>query len=170
MSKTPTQQKGSRAWNACIAAAVVLWAVASFFEDDARWTELAPGSARDLPSDAPRADTPLRTNTSAASCEQAEAAMLRKVDESRYCVIDDDCTLFDYGYPIQCLTSITKNEITALRREYENYHESCQYRVYYDCPSGDAERVAVCRNNRCEVELVMPDILQDETLKHLGIQ
>ena len=153
-----------------IVAAVILWAVASMFEDDSRWTELAPGDTPDLTIDSRPADTPVRTNTSAASCEQAESAMLQKVDESRYCTVDDDCTLFDYGYPIQCLTSVTKNEITALRREYDNYHASCQYRVYYDCPSGEAERVAVCRSNRCEVELVTPDLLQDETLKHLGIQ
>lgn len=117
-----------------------------------------------------RLDTPVRANTSTASCEQAEATMLAKVEESRFCVTDSDCTLFDYGYPIQCLTSVARSEITSLRLEYQNYHDSCAYRVYYDCPSGEAEREAVCRDNRCEVELVTIDALKDETLEYLGIE
>jgi hypothetical protein len=92
------------------------------------------------------------------------------VQEAQYCTTDDDCTLFDYGYPIQCLTSVAKSENTSLRLEYRNYEQSCAYRVYYDCPSGDMERQAVCNDNRCEVDLVSIDPLKDETLQHLGIK
>ena len=96
--------------------------------------------------------------------------MVRRVEEARYCTTDDDCTLFDYGYPIQCMTSVARSEITALRLQYRRYEESCEYRVYYDCPSGSLERQAVCRQNRCGVKLADIDPLKDATLQHLGIK
>ena len=93
------------------------------------------------------------------------------VEESRSCLRDEDCTIFDYGYPIQCLTSVAKSEITALRLEYRDYEKDCEHRVYYDCPSEPLEREPVCRNGRCEVELrTLDEYLRDETLQHLGIE
>lgn len=153
-----------------VAAAVVLWLVATWFEDDTRWLPPQSSGRTEPVAAAPRADTPVRTNTDLLSCEQAEAALVRKVDSAQHCATDDDCTLFDYGYPIQCLTSVSRDEITALRLEYRNYESSCAYRVYFDCPSGEMHRQPVCRNNRCGVELVTNELLQDETLRHLGIK
>lgn len=103
-------------------------------------------------------------------CRRAEDAMHVLVDDARYCASDSDCTIFDYGYPIQCLTSVASSEITRLRLAYRDYQESCEYRVYYDCPSEPMERHPVCLRNRCEVELRNNDFLQDETLQHLGIE
>ncbi|MDZ7644207.1 MAG: hypothetical protein U5K76_08370 [Woeseiaceae bacterium] len=91
------------------------------------------------------------------------------VADSRSCETDDDCTIFDYGYPIQCLTSVAKSEITRLRLQYREYEADCEFRVYYDCPSEPMERKPVCRNNRCEVELQTHDLLRDETFEYLGI-
>jgi len=153
-----------------VIAAVLLWSVATWFEDDARWTALTNVTAPDLAVEQRRPDTPVRVNTGTASCEQSETAMRQQVLNAQYCQEDDDCTLFDYGYPIECLTSVAKEEITALRREYLKYEQSCAYRVYYDCPSEPAERAAVCRNNRCAVELKTIDQLRDETLEYLGIE
>ena len=104
-----------------------------------------------------------------SGCEQSEDILWTKVGAAQYCSIDDDCTLFDYGYPIQCLTSVAKNEITALRLEYRKYEQSCAFRVYYDCPTGNMERQAVCRSNRCAVELQSNEILEEETLDYLGL-
>lgn len=149
--------------------AVILFAVASWFEGDARWKPAArPDFVTGLPQ--VQADTPLRVNTDHLSCQQSEATLIARVDAARYCATDDDCTLFDYGFPIQCLTSVSKEEITALRFEYRNYEQSCEYRVYYDCPSGPLERQPVCRSGRCEVELVKDELLNEETLRHLGIK
>lgn len=153
-----------------IIAAVAIWAIATLFEGNERWQDLSSREPPDLSMPTQRADTPVRTDTTVASCEQAEDMMRASVSASQACLTDSDCTLFDYGYPIQCLTSVNKSEITALRLEYRNYERSCAYRVYYDCPSGEAEREAVCRNQRCEVELVTIDALKDETLEYLGIQ
>jgi hypothetical protein len=153
-----------------VIVAVVLWLTATWFEDDARWVPVTSPPAIDTTLASPRSDTPLRINTDALSCQQVEADLIREVDSAQYCTTDDDCTLFDYGYPIQCMTSVSKSEVTALRLAYRNYEESCAYRVYYDCPSGTMERQAMCRNNRCEVDLVSNDPLQDATLQHLGIK
>ena len=153
-----------------VVAAVVLWLVATWFEDDSRWLPPEARNEIDTSIDTPRRDTPVRVDTDVLSCSQAESDLQEKVDSAQYCSSDDDCTLFDYGYPIQCLTSVAKAEVTALRLEYRKYESSCAYRVYYDCPSGEMEREAVCRNNRCAVELISNDPLQDETLQHLGIK
>lgn len=153
-----------------VVAAVVLWLVATWFEDDSRWLPPEVVNQIDASIEKPRQDTPLRVATDVLSCSQAESNLQTKVDNARYCTIDDDCTLFDYGYPIQCLTSVSIQEVSSLRMEYRKYEDSCAYRVYYDCPSGNMEREAVCRNNRCTVELVSNDPLQDETLQYLGIK
>lgn len=153
-----------------VVAAVVLWLAATWFEDDSRWLPPEVQNQFDATVEAPRPDTPVRVDTDVLSCSQAETTLKARVDDAQYCVSDDDCTLFDYGYPIQCLTSVAKSEISALRMEYRNYEKSCAYRVYYDCPSGDMERQAVCRNNRCAVDLISNDPLQDMTLQHLGIK
>lgn len=150
-----------------LVAATLLWAIATYFEDDSRWTGLADVSSPDVTLDQRRPDTPVRAHTSVANCEIAEEAMQLVVSEAQHCTTDADCTLFDYGYPIQCLTSVAKSEISSLRLEYRKYEQSCAYRVYYDCPSGDAQREPVCRSNRCEVDLVTIDLLKDETLDYL---
>ena len=153
-----------------VIAAIVLWSIATWFEDDSRWRDIAIKEAPDISLEQTRPDTPTKTNTNIASCEQAESELRDKVSGAQHCVIDDDCTLFDYGYPIQCLTSVSKSDVTLLRLEYRKYEQSCAYRVYYDCPSGDSRRQAVCRNNRCEVDLVTIDALKEETLEYLGIE
>lgn len=153
-----------------VVAAVVLFLVATWFEDDSRWLPPEGIKQIDTTAQTPRLDTPVRVATDVLSCSQAEEKLQAKVESAQYCSVDDDCTLFDYGYPIQCLTSVAKAEITALRLEYRNYENSCAYRVYYDCPSGNMERQAVCRSNRCSVELMSNDPLQDATLQHLGIE
>ena len=153
-----------------VCAAVVLWFAATWFEDDSRWLPPDAVSQIDTTVETPRKDTPVRTATDVLSCSQAEINLQARVDGAQYCSRDDDCTLFDYGYPIQCLTSVSKSEISALRVEYRNYENSCAYRVYYDCPSGEMRRQAVCRSNRCAVDLISTDPLQDVTLQHLGIK
>lgn len=153
-----------------VSLAVVLWLIATWLESDSHWLVTEPAAGTPDAANEVRPDTPLRTGPSAASCQRAEDALRAKVEDSQYCSNDDDCTLFDYGYPIQCLTSVAKIEITALRLEYRNYERSCEHRVYYDCPTGPMERRAVCRSNRCTVELESTEILEKETLDYLGLE
>jgi hypothetical protein len=150
--------------------AVALWLIATWLEGDSLWLDPGPASAPGIAEVRVRPDTPVKVSPDAADCQQAEDTLSMKVANARSCSIDDDCTLFDYGYPIQCLTSVAKSEITALRLEYRNYEQSCAYRVYYDCPTGDLERQAVCRSNQCTVELESTDILEEKTLDYLGLE
>jgi len=152
-----------------VAVAVVLWYVATLLEGDAQ--RLDDSHTPELPQAFGGAvgDTPVLGGSAALDCRRAERNMQAAVDDARHCNVDEDCTVFDYGYPIECMTSVAKSDITALRLEYRKYEKSCQYRVYYDCPSEPLEREAVCRNHRCEVELRTLDPLKDETLHHIGI-
>ena len=148
--------------------AAILFAVASWVEGDRPVpeppTETAPTFLRQV-----RPDSAIRDDSVMRSCREAETKLEETLEASQYCEVDADCTIFDYGYPIQCLTSVARTEISALRLEYRNYEQSCSYRVYYDCPSEPLERHPVCRNNRCAVELRTLDLLRDQTLEHLGI-
>jgi len=153
-----------------VIVAVALWLVATWLEGDTRW--LLPASPADpVPGQVEvRPNSEIQVSAEVADCDQAEAALREKVSGAQYCATDDDCTLFDYGYPIECLTSVAKNEISALRAEYSRYEQSCQYRVYYDCPTGRMQRHAVCRSNRCAVELRSTEGLEEKTLDYLGVE
>lgn len=108
-------------------------------------------------------------NPPPASCEETENALRDRIDIARYCTTDDDCTLVDFGYPIDCMTSVARSDITGLRLEYRKYEANCDFRVYFDCPAEPMERLAVCRENRCSVSLEMRDMPVEETLDYLGI-
>ncbi|HSD69905.1 MAG TPA: hypothetical protein VLB07_10135 [Woeseiaceae bacterium] len=152
-----------------LSLAAGLFLVANYFDDKPPWQpEDLPRASLD-PRQDPASREPPVTAQSGITCEAAEAEMLRAVEDSRYCESDEDCTLFDYGYPIQCMTSVSMEAVTALRLQYREYDASCRYRVFYDCDAAGAERIAVCRNKRCGVEIATLDTLTDETLDHLGI-
>jgi hypothetical protein len=152
-----------------VVLAVVLWYVATLLEGDERWQPPAAETGGVASFARQTDDSPVRGGAAALRCQEAERRMQDLVQQSQMCRSDDDCTIFDYGYPIQCLTSVAKSEISALRIEYREYEANCEFRVYYDCPSDPLERHPVCRNNRCEVELRTLDYLRDQTLQHLGI-
>ena len=153
-----------------VVIAVVLFLIASYFEDDTRWQIPGPEGGSQSIGSRSFFDSPLQTMRASDNCEQTERDLVRSVDGARACNVDEDCTVFDFGYPIQCLTAVAKSEITALRLEYRRYEASCDFRVYYDCPSGHLDREPVCRNNQCTVELVGVDMLKEETLDYLGIE
>lgn len=153
-----------------VVIAVALWLAATWLEDESRWSIGESSGEAPISTEQVRPDTPVRAGTDAASCEQAEAKLRASVDSAQYCATDDDCTLFDYGYPIQCMTSVAKEDIGALRAEYSNYERSCEYRVYYDCPTGRMQRHAVCQSNRCTVELRSTEGLEEETLDYLRLE
>lgn len=135
-------------------------------DDKPSWLPLEPGAA--IPAAAPSASA--APDSALPSCQQTETSLRDLVDTARFCTTDSDCTLFDFGYPIDCMTSVAKAEITALRHEYRKYQQSCDYRVYYDCPSEPMRRRAVCRQNRCAVSLETVDTLKEQTLEYLGVE
>ena len=90
-----------------IALAVLLWLVATWFEDDSRWLPKDTSQQTGLLLEMPRPDTLLRVNTNELSCQQVEAELMQDLAASQYCSTNEDCTLFDYGFPIQCMTSVS---------------------------------------------------------------
>lgn len=153
-----------------VIVAVSLWLVATWLEGDSRWLAPTQPAAPPIGQAEVRADSEVNFGTDAAACDSAEATLRERVLDAQSCATDDDCTLFDYGYPIECLTSVAKDEISALRAEYSRYEQSCEYRVYYDCPTGRMQRQAVCRSNRCAVELRSTEGLEEDTLDYLGVE
>ena len=150
--------------------AVVLFALATWIEGDPPEPDIPPPEVTPQLIREVRPDTAVRDVQDAENCEAAESALMARVDAAQACQVDDDCTILDYGYPIQCLTSIAQDEVSAVRLQYRRYEEACTYRVYYDCPAEPLERVPVCRNNRCEVELRTNDQLKQMTLDYINRQ
>jgi hypothetical protein len=149
--------------------AVVLWFLATMLEvrlerapvDAPPTSAASPESRRDEPSAAAEVARPL-------SCEASENSLKKTIERARACNVDDDCTLFDYGYPIDCMTSVAKSAIPLLRDEFRKYDETCEFRVFYDCPTEPYVRLALCRNKRCVVELDRRDALRESTLEQLN--
>lgn len=152
-----------------VTAAVALWLIATWLEGDTPGLASSPEPGPGIAHTQIRPDSAVQVSPDVTGCEQAEDTLRAQVDAAKHCSTDDDCTLFDYGYPIQCLTSVAKSDITMLRLAYRNYQQSCAFRVYYDCPTGRMERQAVCRNNRCTVELQSTEFLEEKTLDYLGL-
>lgn len=157
-----------------IALAVILWFLATLLEN-----RLQPPEA--IPQDVQASGDPVVDAGDPAggsdrndgepqemSCQESEDRLKLVIEGARSCNVDDDCTLFDYGYPLDCLSSVAKEQIPALREEYRRYGAACQHRVFYDCPTEPFVRLALCRNKRCVVELDRRDDLEDTTLDLLN--
>lgn len=148
-------------------AVALLWYMIKIVSENSRWLEIGTGELSEVPVAEPVVSAV--SNIAAPSCQETEISLRERVETARYCTTDNDCTLFDFGYPIDCMTSVAKSEITDLRYEYRRYEQSCAFRVYFDCPAEPMERRAVCQENRCSVSLQANDMLEEETLDYLGI-
>jgi hypothetical protein len=154
-----------------VGIAVVLWFLATLLESRLQAPEQAPPPAGPVAEDSVEDFPAGEVVRAPLSCEVSEARLKRVIDRARSCEVDDDCTLFDYGYPLDCMTSVAKSQIPSLREEYRKYDESCEFRVFYDCPTDPYVRLSLCRNNRCIVELDRRDEeLQDSTLEQMNRQ
>jgi hypothetical protein len=151
---------------AWVIVSLLLWFMIRLDSNILPWRQI--GAVEQGP--APVAETPQSPlpNPPALSCEEAEGVVSNRVESAKQCDSDSDCTLFDFGYPMTCMTSVAKSEMTALRLAYRRYEESCDFRVYYDCPDEPMQRRAVCRENRCAVSLQSTDDLETETREYLG--
>ena len=152
---------------AWLLAILLLWFMIMTDNDDLSWLQIGTGEPPAASvAESPEAPAPISVTL---SCEETENSLRGRIDAARYCTTNSDCTLFDFGYPIDCMTSVAKAEITALRVEYRRYEQSCDFRVHFDCPAEPMVRRAVCQENRCSVSLQTVDTLEDETLEYLGL-
>ena len=150
-----------------VVIAVVLWFLATALENRLRVPEPAPQSLDVAENERVERTRNEADVAGAMSCEVSESRLKGIIDDSRMCVSDDDCTLFDYGYPMDCMTSVATSQVPLLREEYEKYDAACEFRVFYDCPTEPYVRLALCRNNRCVVELDRLDSPEDFTQEQL---
>ena len=146
-----------------LAGALLLVLIIKAQFDDPGWPKMEgdEAPATDASSSVVKPEAP------AASCQATEDALRERIDQARACSTNSDCTLFDFGYPIECMTSVAKSEITALRLEFSDYEQHCEFRVYYDCPTEPMRRRAVCEQNRCTVRLQGTDALEEQTREYL---
>lgn len=144
------------------ALAVGLWLVATLGDLVLRAPPPPPPPASSVPPTASRAPVP---PVVPASCADVEDNLELLVGESRACATDEDCTLFDYGYPIDCMMSVAKSAVPGLRTAYRQYDESCEHRLFYDCPTEPFVRVPLCSNNHCVVELFREGDPEGRTLE-----
>jgi hypothetical protein len=152
-----------------VAVAVALWLLATLIESRLQVPDPLPPAAVGPVEDERADDFPAGGVAGGpVSCQASEDRLELVIDGARSCKVDDDCTLFDYGYPLDCMTSVAKSEIPLLREEYRKYDESCEFRVFYDCPTDPYARLALCRNGSCVVELDSRDDLQDSTLEQIN--
>lgn len=147
----------------CSVLAVVLWAAATMLELLLRDPPPPPPA---VVEEEPAA-TPVPPPAAPVDCGLSEQRLVETLADSRSCSTDDDCTLFDYGYPIDCMTSVSRTAIPRLRQEFRGYDASCPHRVFFDCPTDPYVRLPVCRDNRCIVELHNSDTLQERTMETL---
>ena len=147
--------------------AVVLWIMATVVEMHLRQKDVLQDEISG-PVDQAQPEGSAADTAMAMSCQETEARLEETVHKARFCTTDEDCTLFDYGYPIDCMTSVAKAQVPLLRQEYKRYDETCEHRVFFDCPTEPYVRLALCRNNRCIVELASNEALENATLNHIG--
>jgi hypothetical protein len=149
-----------------VSIAILLWLLATAVE-----VRLQAPDAQPPPDSAAEQDVedgPPDGGTVSMSCTESEERLKDVIAGARSCNTDDDCTLFDYGYPLDCMSSVAKSQIPLLRDEYRQYDEACDFRVFYDCPTEPYVRLALCRHNRCVVELDRSDDLEDSTLNQIN--
>jgi hypothetical protein len=151
-----------------VGIAIALWFLATAVEIRLQTPDEAPPPDSAVEQERLE-DTRLDSGAAASmSCMESEERLKGVIAGARSCNADDDCTLFDYGYPLDCMTSVAKSQIPLLRDEYRQYDESCDFRVFYDCPTEPYVRLALCRNHRCVVELDKRDDLEDSTLDQIN--
>ena len=97
-------------------------------------------------------------------CMQAESEFSTKLDQSRSCIVDADCTLANFECPFECVTPVGKSMLGGLRREETSFQQACQ-RCVSSCPATLDKWRAACVRQRCIVLDRSIEELEEETLR-----
>jgi len=97
-------------------------------------------------------------------CMQAESELASRLDQSRSCVVDADCTLASFGCPFECVTPVGKSALDDLKRKEGSFQQSCQ-RCVSECPVTLDKWRATCVRQQCIVLDRSIDELEEETLR-----
>ena len=131
--------------------------------DPARPVSLAPPDGDPVEAAAVKslADAPEEPN-----CAQIESELVAKLDQSRSCLVDADCSLVSLQCPFECITSVSTSVADDLKRDEMSYQQAC-HRCESECPETLTKWRAACVRQRCIVLDRSIEELQEETLRHL---
>jgi hypothetical protein len=104
-------------------------------------------------------DTPVEPD-----CSQIESEFAVKLDQSRSCLVDADCSLARLECPFECVTSVSTSVLDDLKREEVSFQQAC-HRCESSCPETLTKWRAACVRQRCIVLDRSIEELEDETLR-----
>ena len=99
-----------------------------------------------------------------SSCTQIESAFAMKLDQSRSCLIDADCSLARFECPFECVTSVSTSALDELKREEVSFQQACR-RCESSCPETLTKWRAACVRQRCIVLDRSIEELEEQTLR-----
>ena len=97
-------------------------------------------------------------------CRKIESEFAVKLDRSRSCLVDTDCSLARLECPFECVTSVSTSVLDDLKREDMSFQQACQ-RCESSCPETLTKWRAACVRNRCIVLERSMEELQENTLR-----
>lgn len=100
-------------------------------------------------------------------CTQIESEFAVKLDQSRSCLADADCSLARLECPFECVTSVRTSVLDDLRREEMSLQQAC-HRCESSCPETLNKWRAACVRQRCIVLDRSIEELEEETLKSIN--
>ena len=111
-------------------------------------------------------ETPVETREE-PDCTQFEFELAARLDQSRSCLVDADCSLARLECPFECVTSVSSSALDELKREEMSFQQAC-YRCEASCPETLTKWRAACVRQRCMVLDRSIDELEEKTLRLLN--
>ena len=99
-------------------------------------------------------------------CTQLEDELAVRLDQSRACQVDADCSLTRLECPFQCVTSVSTSVLDELKREEMSFQEAC-HRCESTCPETLTKWRAACVRQRCMVLDRSIEELEEATMRFL---
>ena len=97
-------------------------------------------------------------------CMQVESEFAAKLDQSRSCLVDADCSLARFECPFECVTSVSASGLDDLKREEMAFQQAC-HRCESSCPKTLTKWRAACVRQRCIVLDRSIEELEEATLE-----
>ena len=97
-------------------------------------------------------------------CTRIESAFAAKLDQSRSCRVDADCSLAHLECPFECVISVSATVLDDLEREEMSFQQAC-HRCESSCPETLVKWRAACVRQRCIVLDRSIEDLEEETLR-----
>jgi len=111
-------------------------------------------------------DTPVKIPTE-PDCAQIESEFAAKLEQSRSCHVDADCSLTRLECPFECVASVSTSILDDLKRGEMSFQNACR-RCESSCPQALTKWRAACVRQRCIVLDRSNDELEEATLEFIN--